>query len=214
MSDHTPISVLCYGDSNTYGYHPVTCGRYPRDIRWTGRLQNLLGEDYYVIEEGCNGRTSTFKEPGAEWKNGLDYLKPCMNSHKPVDILVLMLGTNDLKEYFHASAKDIAESVEKIVKEANTFSKAKGFETTIILVSPIHVSAEIIFGGFGSEFAHSAATRSREFSKYYKEVAERNGCVFFDAAKFVEPSKEDSLHMNEEGHKKFAEALRKVILGL
>ena len=78
-------TILCYGDSNTYGYNPVTGGRWPEDIRWTGRLQQLLGDEYKVIEEGCNGRTTMYKAPGEGWKSGLEYLKPCLNSHKPVD---------------------------------------------------------------------------------------------------------------------------------
>ena len=93
-------TILCYGDSNTYGYNPVTGGRWSEDIRWTGRLQQLLGDEYKVIEEGCNGRTTMYKAPGEGWKSGLEYLKPCLNSHKPVDAVVMMLGTNDLKMDF------------------------------------------------------------------------------------------------------------------
>ena len=103
-------AVLCYGDSNTYGYNPSDGLRYPRDVRWTGRLQMLLGDGYRVIEEGCNGRTSVFEDPIEGWKCGLDYLKPCLNSHKPVDLVILMLGSNDLKDVFHASA-EVAEGI-------------------------------------------------------------------------------------------------------
>lgn len=101
-------TVLCYGDSNTYGYDPSDGFRYPESVRWTCRLQKLLGDDYRIIEEGCNGRTTVFDDPIESWKNGRDYLKPCLNSHKPIDIVILMLGSNDLKETFHASAKQIA----------------------------------------------------------------------------------------------------------
>ncbi len=97
-------TILCYGDSNTYGYVPETGMRYPRDIRYPGRLQNLFGEEYTVIEEGCNGRTTIHDDPIDGWKNGLDYLKPCLNSHKPIDIVILMLGSNDLKITFHLTA--------------------------------------------------------------------------------------------------------------
>lgn len=91
-------TVLCYGDSNTYGYNPVNGLRYPQDVRWPGKLQSLLGNGYQIIEEGCNGRTTVFDDPLEGWKNGLDYLRPCLNSHKPVDIVILMLGSNDLKK--------------------------------------------------------------------------------------------------------------------
>ena len=76
-------TILCYGDSNTYGYDPSTGFRYPADVRWTGVLKRLLGPDYTLIEEGCNGRTTVFDDPLEGWKNGLDYLKPCLNSHHP-----------------------------------------------------------------------------------------------------------------------------------
>ena len=97
-------TVLCYGDSNTFGYIPETGMRYPRDIRYPGRLKKLLGDEYDVIEEGCNGRTTIHDDPVDGWKNGLDYLKPCLNSHKPVDFVILMLGSNDLKATFHLTS--------------------------------------------------------------------------------------------------------------
>lgn len=93
-------SILCYGDSNTYGLMPDSPDRYPRDVRWTGILQKKLGEDYYVIEEGLSGRTTLWDDPIEEHKNGKKYLLPCLDSHKPVDLVILMLGTNDLKTRF------------------------------------------------------------------------------------------------------------------
>ena len=101
-------TVLCYGDSNTYGYNPENGLRYNEDERWTGILKSLLGPGYNIIEEGCNGRTTIYDDPLEGWKNGKDYLKPCLNSHKPIDIIILMLGSNDLKNYFGASSRDIA----------------------------------------------------------------------------------------------------------
>ena len=93
-------SILCYGDSNTYGLMPDSPDRYPRDVRWTGILQKKLGEDYYVIEEGLSGRTTLWDDPIEEHKNGKKYLLPCLDSQKPVDLVILMLGTNDLINSF------------------------------------------------------------------------------------------------------------------
>ena len=130
-------TVLCYGDSNTFGYDPMTGMRYPKEIRWTGILASLLGEDFNVIEEGCNGRTTVTDDPIEGWKNGLDYLKPCLNSHRPVDIVILMLGTNDLKEVFHLTAAEIADNAGILVDVIQSFTKEKqGFMPKIILVSP------------------------------------------------------------------------------
>lgn len=201
-------TILCYGDSNTYGYNPVTGGRWPEDIRWTGRLQKLLGMEYKVIEEGCNGRTTMYKAPGEGWKSGLEYLKPCLNSHKPVDAVVMMLGTNDLKNTFGLSTEKIAAGAERLVQEIHEYAAEKQkFCPKIILVSPPEVGEKISSLSFGDHFDDDAVTRSREFPVWYKAVAERNECIFLDAAKVVRASEEDALHLMPEEHEKFAEAV-------
>lgn len=201
-------TILCYGDSNTYGYDPVSGKRLPEGVRWTSRLKELLGPGYKVIEEGCNGRTTVFKEPGAEWKNGLEYLKPCLNSHKPVDLVILMLGTNDLKTMFHAAAKDAAAGAERLVQIIREFTLEKqGSSAKILLVSPPEIGAGITESPFRDSFDATAPARSKEFPRYYREVAGRNGCIFFDAARAASPSVEDSLHLMPEEHRKLAEAL-------
>ena len=205
-------TILCYGDSNTYGFIPETGLRYPRDIRWPGALQNLLGEQFTVIEEGCNGRTTIFDDPIEGWKNGRDYLKPCLNSHKPVDIVIMMLGSNDLKSVFHAGAEDIANGAEVLVKDIIEFTKEKqGFVPSIILVSPPEIGEGMRESAFYGRFLEDAITRSKEFPEYYKRVADSNGCIFVDAAKYIKPSTVDSLHLTAEGHKKLAEVLYRTI---
>ncbi|MBR6228562.1 MAG: acylhydrolase, partial [Eubacterium sp.] len=157
-------TVLCYGDSNTYGFDPRTGFRYPEGIRWTSRLAAQLGEEYRVIEEGCNGRTTIFDDPLEGWKNGLDYLKPCLNSHKPVDIVILMLGSNDLKETFHASPAGIADGAGVLVKTIQEFTQEKqGFVPKIILVSPPEIGEDIRHSGFYGSFLENAIDRSRQF---------------------------------------------------
>ena len=101
-------TILCYGDSNTYGLKPDSSQRYPRDVRWTGILQKKLGEDYYVIEEGLSGRTTLWDDPIEEHKNGKTYLLPCLESHSPINLVVLMLGTNDLKTRFSLTPFDLS----------------------------------------------------------------------------------------------------------
>ena len=203
-------TVLCYGDSNTYGYNPEDGSRYPSNIRWTGRLGNLLGNEYKVIEEGCNGRTTVKDDPVEGWKNGRDYLKPCLNSHKPVDIVILMLGSNDLKEHFHATAEGIAADVEILVKDIIEFTKEKqGFVPEIVLISPPEIGEGIKDSVFYGSFLENAIDRSKEFPKYYKEVADRNGCIVLDAAKYIKPSVIDSLHLSPEAHEQLADAIYK-----
>ena len=99
--------ILCFGDSNTWGYDAYSGGRFARDVRWTGVLQNTLAKDYHIIEEGLCGRTTVFDDPLNEGLNGFRYLLPCLQSHLPIDMLIIMLGTNDCKERFAATAKNI-----------------------------------------------------------------------------------------------------------
>ena len=205
-------TVLCYGDSNTYGYVPETGMRYPKEVRYPGRLQMLLGDAYAVIEEGCNGRTTIYDDPVDGWKNGLDYLKPCLNSHKPVDIVILMLGSNDLKDTFHLSAQQIADGAGVLVEVIKSFTAEKqGFEPKIILVSPPRIGEGIQDSPFYGAFYEDAIARSMEFPKYYEAVAKKYGCVFFDAAAHIEPSKTDSLHLTPEGHKILADQLSEIV---
>lgn len=201
-------TILCYGDSNTYGYNPVTGGRWPEDIRWTGRLQQLLGKEYKVIEEGCNGRTTIYKAPGEGWKSGLEYLKPCLNSHKPVDAVAMMLGTNDLKTVFGLRTEEIAAGAERLVQEIREYAAEKQkCCPKIILMSPPEIGAHISGLAFGNDFDDSAIVRAKEFPVCYKAVADRNGCIFLDAAQAARPSEEDALHLMPEEHKHLAEAV-------
>ncbi|MCR5789466.1 MAG: SGNH/GDSL hydrolase family protein [Lachnospiraceae bacterium] len=205
-------TILCYGDSNTYGYNPSNGFRYPEGIRWTCRLAKLLGEEYRVIEEGCNGRTTVYDDPIDGWKNGLDYLRPCLNSHKPVDIVVLMLGSNDLKEVFHASAQEIADGAGTLVKVIKAFTEEKqGFIPKIILISPPEIGEDIAHSAFYGRFREDAVPRSREFAGYYEEIAHQYDCIFLDAAAVIKPSPIDSLHLSPEAHEKLAKELSEII---
>ncbi len=205
-------TVLCYGDSNTYGYMPGSGMRYPADVRYPGRLRSLLGDDYVIIEEGCNGRTTIHDDPIDGWKNGLDYLRPCLSSHKPVDIVVLMLGSNDLKYTFHLTAEQIAKGAGELVDVIKAFTAEKqGFVPKIILVSPPEIGQGIRSSDFYGAFYEEAIEESKKFPGCYKAIADEKDCIFFNAAEYVRPSDEDSLHLTAEGHKALADELSIVI---
>ena len=207
-----PKTILCYGDSNTYGYVPETGMRYPRDVRYPGRLQILLGEEYVVIEEGCNGRTTVRDDPIDSWKNGLPYLRPCLNSHKPVDIVIMMLGSNDLKTMFHLTGEQIADGAGQLVDVIKEFTAEKqGFVPQIILVSPPEIGPGIKDSQFYGRFSEKAIAESKKFSACYKAVAEQKGCTFLDAAAYINPSEVDSLHLTAEGHRMLAEKLYETV---
>lgn len=198
-------TLLCYGDSNTYGYNPENGLRYPEDVRWPGVLQQLLGSEYKVIEAGCNGRTTIFKRPDEPWTWGLDHLTAELYTHHPIDILVIMLGSNDLKTEFGASAREIAEGAGQIAALAKDFcTKKQGFAPEIFLVSPPEVGPAIVSSPFRDSFDSSAPVRSRQFPAEYQRVAEALGCRFVNAAAAAAPSEADSLHLTAEAHRALA----------
>lgn len=208
-------TVLCYGDSNTYGYIPETGMRYPRDVRYPGVLQKLLGDEYAVIEEGCNGRTTIYGESNEEWKNGLDYLKPCLNSHKPVDIVVMMLGSNDLKTFFNLTADRIAYGAGVLVDVIQEFMPEKqGYVPKILLISPPEIGENIARSPFYGEFDEKSIEESRRFPECYRALAEEKGCLYLNAAEYIKPSEFDSLHLTPEGHRILAEKVAEVVRGI
>ncbi|MBQ4416282.1 MAG: acylhydrolase, partial [Butyrivibrio sp.] len=115
--------ILCFGDSLTWGYDPVKQNRIDEDSRWTGVLQNLLGDGYRVIEEGQNGRTIATDDPAEGEKNGLRYVIPCIESHKPLDLMIVMLGTNDLKKKFSYTVMDIAGEMQIFLEKVLAYNR-------------------------------------------------------------------------------------------
>ena len=197
--------IICFGDSNTWGYCAADGSRYDDDVRWPGKLQALLGGDYTVIEEAQNGRTTVWDDPVENRLAGLTYLWPCMESHHPFDLLIIMLGTNDTKRHFGVRAKSIAESAGRLVDMAQKSDFGRGGRAPkVLLVAPIRIEYS---DGFDYIFGEQAAEKSKGFSRAYREVAEKFGCHFLDAAEFAGPCPEDGVHMDGEGHGKLARAI-------
>ena len=206
-------SVVCFGDSNTYGYDPVTGDRFPETVRWTGLLQGLLGDGYKVIEEGLNGRTTVFEDPNDDWKKGVDYIKGILCTHRPVDYLVIMLGSNDMKNIFNASPDAIASGLNEIVQKTEKVMDLKqGYVPKILIVSPPEITTDVLTGPFSGSFNEAAIDKSKRLAEFYKKVADKHGCMFLDAKLYIKPSKEDGLHLDPEGHKGLAEAIAKTLI--
>lgn len=206
-------NIMCYGDSNTYGYNPQNGLRYPPSIRWPKRLQALLGQDYYVVEEGCNGRTTVFVDPEEEWKTGISSLKPILNSHKPLDLVILMLGSNDLKYFYHADARSIAAGAGKMVEEIRAFSLYKqGYAPQVLLISPPVLGDHIEDSAFGDHFKKEAVEESRLFGTFFEEEARKLNCPFLDAALLVSSSETDCLHLTAEAHAILAKGIAGKVL--
>ena len=207
-------TVVCFGDANTYGYNPSDGERYSEEIRWTCLLQRLLGDGFRVIEEGLNGRTTVFDDPNDDWKNGVDYIKGVLCTHRPVDYLVIMLGTNDMKTIYNASTDAISAGLNEIVNRAEKVMDLKqGYVPKILIVSPPLISDDILTGPFAGSFDERSMDKSRQLAEYYKKVADKHGCLFLDAKQYISPSKEDGLHLGPDGHKGLAEAVARKLLG-
>ena len=189
--------VVAFGDSNTWGYEPGAGGRLAPETRWTGVMQLELGPAWRVIEEGLNGRTTVFDDPIEPDRRGSDYLPPCLRSHAPLDLLIIALGCNDLKQRFSASAGDIANGAERLIQMARAEPVGpRGAPPAIILVAPPPL-------GRLSEFAEMFAggvEKSKLLAARYRDVAERNGVGFVDAGEFVVCSDRDGIHFEADQH--------------
>ena len=201
--------IVCYGDANTWGYDAVTDGRFPEDVRWTGKLQQLLGDSYCVIEEGLCGRTTVFEDPLNEGLNGLSYLYPCLMSHGPLDYLVIMLGTNDSKERFSATPKNIADGMKRLVKKARE-ADAWRWEPKILIVAPAPIEDLCEQSPVAGEMG-ICAERSRGLAAEFRICAELLGCDFLDAAPYVSMNTIDYMHLDRESHGRLAEKLAEII---
>ena len=197
-------TVLCYGDSNTWGYDPATRRRYPPHVRWTGVLATRLGAEYRVVEEGLNGRTTRWDDPIEPGRNGLISLRPCIESHQPLNLIIIMLGTNDLKRRFGLSASDIAQSAAALADIAWRFAHAPdGSHAEVLLVAPPAVSTLTDF----DQMFEGARVKSRQFSHYYRLAAGWHHLPFFDAGAVIVSSEKDGIHFDAEEHRKLGEAL-------
>ena len=204
-------TILCYGDSNTYGYNPENGFRYPYDLRWTSILEKNMEGRARVIPEGLNGRTTCFEDEIRPGRNGFAYLEPCLHSHG--HLVVLMLGTNDLKIRFQLTPVDIGKAIERLVKKILEITPQKredGKPSEILLVSPILIGENIREVADGETMGFERAYEySKRLASVYKEWADLYGIHFMDAAQFAEPSEKDACHLSAEGHRKLGEAISK-----
>jgi len=206
-------TILCYGDSNTWGQKPDKTGRFTADQRWTGLLQRALGDGAYIIEEGLSSRTTDLefaKKPG---RNGKTYLVPCLATHNPLDVVVLMLGTNDLKCEFNRSAEEIATAVAGLLDIiADSAKTAAGEPTQVVVVSPILVDdiASRFQEWYSGWYDAASAAKSRQLAVLLQDLAQERECLFVNAAE-VASAGEDGIHMTLESHAGLAALLHRVL---
>lgn len=201
--------ILCYGDSNTYGYNPSNGLRYNDNERWSGILKKELSDDYELIEEGKNNRTAA-----ADNLDGFEYSAqrhfPKFISKMPqIDILILALGSNDLQFQFDLSYKNIERGIETLIECAK-----KHKTKNIILVPPVKIKENVLNGYFRFQFDETSVSKARNVDRVYKKLARILNCIYVDFNDFVKPSNTDGLHYNKEEHLKIAKKLKDIILNI
>ncbi len=205
--------ILCFGDSNTWGYNGETRQRFDDDVRWTGQLQKKLGDDYVIIEEGLNGRTTVWYDPVEHVMSGIDYLWPCMKSHNPIDLVIINLGCNDCKPLFSANPWSIGVGMQRLVDMAMSAPFGRdGKPPKVLLMSPIHFGENILKCDYMlSIFGKECIEKSKALAGYYKQVAEESGCFYMDAASLAHTGV-DGVHMDITCHEPYAEAMKEAII--
>jgi lysophospholipase L1-like esterase len=219
LTDPDAVRVLCFGDSNTYGTcrsdsstfgTPTDDPDYIRlnpDRRWTGVLQRLLGQGYDVIEEGLNGRTTDLDYEDRAGGNGRSYFGPCLLSHRPLDVVVIMLGGNDLKPSFGRTPQAVADALGGYVDDvAAHLTDRRGRVPATVLVGPISVddTAPGYRDVVGDDYDPAIPTRFRELATALRRVAQERGVRYLDAAQVARPG-DDGIHLALESHPPLAE---------
>lgn len=206
------MNILCFGDSNTHGYNPSNGGRFDRNTRWTGILQSLLGEEDCIIEEGLSGRTTVFNDPIHEGLSGFDYIYPCLMTHEPVDLLIIMLGTNDTKERFGANANVISLGLKRLIEKAkNTKVAFRNNKPNILIVAPLPMREEVLSLECGLTMGVDCVKKSKEIIPLFEKIAQEQECYFFDPSKYAMCSDDDYMHLDEKAHSILAHKLYEFI---
>ena len=208
-------TIVCYGDSNTWGHRSYKIKqtdpallRFPWGVRWTSLLQAKLGGDYRVEEEGLNGRTTMFDDPLSEYRNGLASIDTCMLTKYPVDMVIVMLGTNDTKQFFNMPPYIIARGAGRIIERIQKGAYGPGGGAPeILLVSPIRLNPSLTEGWLAEEFGAQSLETDAALASNYAQIAADMGVHFMDAGAYVMADAGDGVHMNEEGHAVLAEKM-------
>jgi len=197
-------SLLCYGDSNTWGYLPLSGARLEHSRRWPSLLESGLGDGYHVIAEGLNGRTTAWDEPFRPGRNGRESLLPILESHAPLSLLIIMLGTNDLKHHLNVSAHESGRGLASLIKVAQKSECGLDAKPPEVLVL-----APPIFGELSELMAHpfdGSQQKSIELPQSYRQGCAELNCHFFNTNAVVGVGA-DGIHLDSHQHRLLAEAL-------
>jgi lysophospholipase L1-like esterase len=208
-------TIFVFGDSNSWGWNPSNdlvslLKRWDDDERWPGILQKELGDKYRVVVDGLNGRTTVWNDPIEEYRCGKDQIIPALDAQAPIDLLIIFVGTNDLKARYTVTAQDIANSAGLLVLKAKNqvgaFAEGK---PNILLVCPPPIGP--LEGGILENMFAGGVEKSKELSKYFEGVAKAFGVGYFDAGAVVKSSKIDGLHLDKDQHELLGKAISKTV---
>ena len=198
--------ILCYGDSNIYGFNPLDGTRYDENSRWTGILKNTLANEYEIIEEGLNNRTGFVKNPDGFLYSAQRHFPKILSKFQNIDIIILSIGTNDLQFKYDVNFKTIERGLENLILIAKEKSN------NLILIPPVVLYEDILKSHFRNLFDETSIGKSKKVGKTYKKLAQIFNCKIFDINKFAEPSEIDGLHYDTKTHQTIATELSKYIL--
>lgn len=207
---NTMVNILCFGDSNTFGTNP-SGGRWDLHERWPGVLQDELGSEFRIIEEGLGGRITVMEDTLEGDKCGKRHLPVLLRSHRPLDLVIIMLGTNDMKHRFNMLPVDIAKGAAQLGEIVKTYPYGAYYPVPqVLLVSPPHLKPGIEHSEF-TGFTEAAVDVSHQLGEYYRQEAEKHHWLFLDAATVASASDQDKLHMEKQDHLALASAITKII---
>jgi lysophospholipase L1-like esterase len=205
--------ILCFGDSNVWGYISGSDHeRQEADKRWPGILQNMLGSNYEIIEEGLNSRAINNEDRrlGKEGRNAMDYILPCLDSHDPLDWVVVMLGSNEFKHEYNMTPENINQSMEELLtKIINRKSQFRSVQPKIILISPPLINEDTEYCKNGNKYL-GATGKSKVTTSLFKKLSEELKINFLDSTSLTETGV-DGVHITGESHAKLGEAISKII---
>lgn len=209
--------IVCFGDSNTHGYcaDPADCAdggdRFNEEERWTCLLQKHLGDAYLVLEEGLSGRSTCFDDPLTEGLNGLQFITPCLMTHERVDLLIIMLGTNDVKDRFACTPGCIAQALERLIRKARTTDCWAG-EPHILVVAPPPIGVGMYQSDVAPIMGYQCVEKSEMLPAAFRAVCRNLGVAFLDAGAIgCRFNSIDCMHLTKNGHAVLARALAELV---
>ena len=200
--------VLCFGDSNTFGFIPESGKRYDKNTRWSGILAQLAAGRFEIIEAGCNNRTAFTDNPAGFEQTGCKVLPTLLT--KDIDCVILAIGVNDLQIFYNPTLEEIKNGMRRLVDIVREHCP----NAEIILVSPARLTDNIFNGYFRAMFDKMSIEKSLYLSEIYESIAKEKNCRFADWDKIVTVSPKDGLHLEPDAHKKIAEAMFESLLSL